>query len=89
MSYLEIYLEEVKDLLRPGGDDEIHIREDDKGNTIVQGGEDIISSEVVLIVYNILYLYIIFVESEKTIAYQRMNMFRITSLAFSIKINKL
>ena len=37
MSYLEIYLEEVKDLLRPGGDDEIHIREDDKGNTIVQG----------------------------------------------------
>ena len=36
VSYLEIYLDEVRDLLS-NTTEEIHIREDDRGNTVIQG----------------------------------------------------
>ena len=36
VSYLEIHLDEVRDLLSNTAE-EIHIREDDRGNTVVQG----------------------------------------------------
>ena len=36
VSYLEIYLNKVRDLLS-NTTEEIHIREDDRGNTVIQG----------------------------------------------------
>ncbi|XP_063693337.1 kinesin-like protein KIF3A isoform X2 [Bolinopsis microptera] len=40
VSYLEIYLDEVRDLLSNTAE-EIHIREDDRGNTVIQGLKEV------------------------------------------------
>ena len=44
ISYLEIHLDEVRDLLS-STPEEVHIREDEKGNTLVRGKLNILEGE--------------------------------------------